>query len=206
MARNYFNPEGLVWKPLGKLGDLVMLSLLWGICSIPLVTVGPATAALYDCTAHCVRRGEDGLFARFRQTFRAEFRTGLCSTLLWAAILGALFLLRALLMRRLGYAGAGGAVGMATLVVLLIPTGMACWLFPLLSRFTFSVAALNAAALRLALGKILRSLLLALITAAGILACALFTSPLIFVPGLTALLWSYLIEPVFLPFEKREEE
>ncbi len=45
-----------------------------------------------------------------------------------------------------------------------------------------------------------------MITAAGILACALFTSPLIFVPGLTALLWSYLIEPVFLPFEKREEE
>ena len=48
MARNFFNPEGLVWKPLGQLGDLVMLSLLWGICSVPLVTIGPATAALYE--------------------------------------------------------------------------------------------------------------------------------------------------------------
>ena len=97
----------------------------------------------------------------------------------------------------------------ATLFAVLVPFFLLmilCWVFPTLSRFTFSVAALNAASLRLALGNILRSLLLALITAAGILACALFTSPLIFVPGLTALLWSYLIEPVFLPFEKREEE
>ena len=108
MARNFFNPEGLVWKPLGALGDLVMLSLLWGICSIPLVTIGPATAALYDCTAHCVRRGEDGLFSRFKRTFLAELKTGLLSTLLWAAVLGALYVLRALLMRRLGYAGTGG--------------------------------------------------------------------------------------------------
>ena len=197
MARNYFNPEGLVWKPLGKLGDLVMLSLLWGICSIPLVTVGPATAALYDCTAHCVRRGEDGLFARFRQTFRAELRTGLCSTLLWAAILGALFLLRALLMRRLGYAGAGGAAGMATLVVLLVPTGMACWVFPLLSRFTFGFGALNRTAIRLSLGNVLRSALMALLCgAAGALFARNYFS-VFFTPGLVAWLSSYLIEPVF---------
>lgn len=205
MARNYFNPEGLVWKPLGKLGDLVMLSLLWGICSIPLVTVGPATAALYDCTAHCVRRGEDGLFARFRQTFRAELRTGLCSALLWAAILGALFLLRALLMRRLGYAGAGGAVGMATLVVLLVPTGMACWVFPLLSRFTFTFGALQGAAVRLALGHILRTLALAVLALLGTELCLRFVSPLIFTPGLVALLWSYLLEPVFARYADTSE-
>lgn len=197
MARNFFNPEGLVWKPLGQLGDLVMLSLLWGICSVPLVTIGPSTAALYDCTVHVVRRGEDGLFSRFWRTFRAELRTGLLTTLLWAALLGALFFLRALLMRRLGYAGAGGAVGMATLVVLLIPAGMACWVFPLLSRFTFSFASLSGTAVRLALGHILRTLALALLTLVAVELCLRFTSPLIVLPGFTALLWTFLIEPVF---------
>ena len=205
MARNYFNPEGLVWKPLGKLGDLVMLSLLWGICSVPLVTIGPATAALYDCTAHCVRRGEDGLFARFRQTFRAELKTGLLATLLWAAVLGALFFLRALLMRRLGYAGTGGAVGMATLVVLLVPTGAACWVFPLLSRFTFSFAALSGTAVRLALGHILRTLALALLTLGATELCLRFTSPLIVLPGLTALLWTFLLEPVFTRYTEKSK-
>ena len=58
MARNFFNPEGLVWKPLGALGDLVMLSLLWGLCSIPLVTIGPATAAALGVTASDLLRPE----------------------------------------------------------------------------------------------------------------------------------------------------
>lgn len=203
MARNYFNPEGLVWKPLGALGDLVMLSLLWGLCSIPLVTIGPATAALYDCTAHCVRRGEDGLFSRFKRTFLSELKTGLLSTLLWAAVLGALYLLRALLMRRLGYAGTGGVVGMATLVVLLVPAGMACWVFPLLSRFTFAFAALNRTAVQLALGNILRTLALALLTLLAAELCLRFTSPLIVLPGVTALLWTYLLEPVFARYEAK---
>ena len=197
MARKVFDPEGLVWKPLGYVGEIVMLSLLWGLCSVPLVTLGPATAALYDCSVHSIRRGEGEPFTRFWRTFRAELKTGLLSTLLWGVVLGALFFLRALLMRRFGYAGAGGAVGMATLIVLLIPTGMACWVFPLLSRFTFSFGALNITAVRLALGHILRTLALALLALLGTEFCLRYTSPLIFIPGLVALLWSWLIEPVF---------
>ena len=202
MARNFFDPESLAWKPLGYVGDIVMLSLLWGVCSIPLVTMGPATAALYDCTAHCVRRGEVGLFSRFWQTFRAELKTGILSTLLWAAVLAALYFLRALLMAQIGYAGAGGMIGMATLVVLLIPLGMACWAFPLLSRFTFSFGALNRTAVRIALGSIVRTLGLALLTLVAAELCLRYTSPLIVLPGLTALLWSFLIEPVFARYEE----
>ena len=205
MARNFFNPEGLVWKPLGYVGETVMLSLLWGLCSIPLVTVGPATAALYDCTVHSIRRGEGEPFSRFWNCFRAELKTGALSTLLWGAVLAALYLLRALLMKRLGYAGAGGAVGMATLVVLLVPTGIACWVFPLLSRFTFSFSALHATALRLGLGHILRTLALSLLALLGAELCLRYTTPLIFVPGLVALLWSFLIEPVFARYTDKEE-
>ena len=197
MARNYFDPESLVWKPLGQLGDLVLLSLFWGICSVPLVTIGPATAALYDCTVHCVRRGETDLFGRFRRTFRAELRLGIPSTLLWAAALALLFFLRALLLGRLGYAGIGGAAGMFTLILLLIPVGAACWVFPLLSRFSFTFAALNRTALRLALGHVFRSLALAVPTLIGLELCLRYAAPLIFIPGLLALLWSFLLEPVF---------
>ena len=206
MARSFFNPEGLVWKPLGYVGETVLLSLLWGVCSIPLVTAGPASAALYDCTVHSLRRGEGEPFSRFWRTFRAELKTGLLSTLLWGAVLAALFFLRALLMRRLGYAGAGGAVGMATLIVLLVPTGIACWVFPLLSRFTFSFGALNATAVRLALGHILRTFALAVLALLGAELCLRYTTPLIFTPGLVALLWSFLLEPVFGKYTDKEAE
>ena len=72
MARKVFDPEGLVWKPLGYVGEIVMLSLLWGLCSVPLVTVGPATAALYDCSVHSIRRSEGEPFTRVLLAIKAE--------------------------------------------------------------------------------------------------------------------------------------
>ena len=203
MGRRIFDPEGLLWKPLGYLGDVLMLSLLWLLCSIPLVTAGPATAALYDCVVHCLRRKETDLLGRFFRTLRAELRPGILTTLLWAAILFALFFLRGRLMARLGYGGAGGVIGMASLILLLIPVGMASWVFPLLSRFQFSFTALNRTAARLALGHILRTLALGLLSLLGVLACLRFILPIFVLPALLALLWSYLIEPVFRPYMEK---
>ena len=65
MWRKIFDPDSYFWRPLGYVGELVVLSLLWVVCCLPVVTAGQATAALYDCVAHCVRRGEGDLFGRF---------------------------------------------------------------------------------------------------------------------------------------------
>ena len=53
-----FNPENFFWKCFDKMADVVGLSLLWFMCSLPVVTIGPAWAALYDAAAGCVRGGE----------------------------------------------------------------------------------------------------------------------------------------------------
>ena len=80
--RALFNPESWLWKPLGYLGDLVMLSLLWAVFSVPIVTLGPASAALYDTAVHSIRRKEDTVIARFLSTFKRELKQGVLSTLL----------------------------------------------------------------------------------------------------------------------------
>ena len=64
-----------------------------------------------------------------------------------------------------------------------------------------AAADLNRTAARLALGNILRSLAAALLTALGIVVCFLYTTPIIFVPGLVVWLWSWLMEPVFARYE-----
>ena len=197
MARRFFDPDSLAWKPLGCLGDLVILSLLWGICSIPLVTIGPATAALYDCTVRCVRRKEDGLFTRFFRTFRAELKTGILSTLLWAVLIALPLILVPRVLGAIPRSPLWATLAIGYVLLLFFLLAVFVWVFPTLSRFTFGFTDLNRTALRLALGNILRSALMALLTAIGIVVCRLFTSPLIFVPGLLALLWSYLIESVF---------
>ena len=48
--KNLFHVENPVWVFMGKLVDMLILSGLWVICSLPVVTIGASTAALYYVT------------------------------------------------------------------------------------------------------------------------------------------------------------
>ncbi len=196
--RNVFNPESLIWKPLGVLGDLVILSLLWTVFSIPVVTLGPASAALYDTAVHSIRRKEDTVLARFFSTFKREFKQGVLSTLILLAV-SALFVgLLRLLINRIGI-----PAYMLALMLLLLFFMLAClcWLWPVLSRFTMGLGSLLANSLKLAFGHILRSAAMALVWGAVLYAGLRFVAPLFVCPALAALLSSLLIEPVFRRYD-----
>lgn len=204
--RKLFNPEGLLWKPLGFLGELVTLSLLWALCSIPLVTLGPASAALYDTAVHVTRRKEGAPFERFFSTFRRELKEGVLSTLLWAALLGAIALVLWAALRLFpGFAARGLLVWLIAVLIGFFALGILCWLWPTLSRFTLSFGALQSVSLRLALGHSLRSAAMALICGAALLLSLRYVFSLFILPGAAALLCSYLIEPVFLRYEEEQK-
>lgn len=206
MRRRLFDPDGWLWKPLGHLGDLVILSLLWGVCCIPLVTIGASTTALYDTAVHVLRRKDDSLFSRFFHTFRRELLSGALSTLLWAAILFAGYFLWSRLSPAVPEGAGRLAVTIGMLLVFFFALCVLAWVFPLLSRFTFRTGALNATAVRVAFGHILRSAALALLMAAVVFLCIVFVFPVMVLPGAAALLSTFLIEPVFLSYEHQEEE
>lgn len=68
--------EGII-KFLTISGDLIVLNLLWIVCSIPIVTIGPTTNALFDV---CLRIAEDDdtvILKRFFQTFKKNFKQSL---------------------------------------------------------------------------------------------------------------------------------
>ena len=75
-----------------NLFDLMVLNWLWLICSIPIVTVGPATCGLYDSTLRLLR-GESvnpwkAFFRGFRSNLREGFLLGLAALVMLAAVLG----------------------------------------------------------------------------------------------------------------------
>lgn len=202
MARGFFDPESYAWKPLGVLGDLVMLSLLWLFVSLPVLTLGASTAALYDCAAHNLRRREADMLGRFFRTFRAELKLGALSTLLWLALFGLVLGALWLLLPRASGTACFTALVIAGLLSLFFLLAVFVWVFPTLSRFTFSFASLQSAALRLALGNILRSLALALLTLLGLYASVRLIIPAFFAPALVAWVHSFLLEPVFARYEE----
>lgn len=195
--RSAFNPESLIWKPLGVLGDLVMLSLLWTVFTIPIITLGPASAALYDAAVHSIRRKEDSVIARFFSTFRHELKLGILSTLIALAAAGVglgvpLYLART--------QNAPYLLAVPILLAFFLLCAL-CWLWPVLSRFTMPLGTLFANGVKLAFGHILRSAAMALVWGAALYAGLRFVAPFFVCPALAALLCSLLIEPVFRRYE-----
>ncbi len=83
--------------------DILALSVLWTALSLPVVTMGAASAALYSAVYHHVRRGEDYLFNSFWTAFKENLKRSTLTWLVALAILGFLgadaLLLRSLILR-----------------------------------------------------------------------------------------------------------
>lgn len=60
-----------------KIADAVILSLLWLLFCIPVVTVVPSSAALYYSVVKNLRRGRGKLFAVFWKSFRGNLKQGI---------------------------------------------------------------------------------------------------------------------------------
>lgn len=65
---------------IGKIVDFVILNLLWLICSLPVITIGASTTALYTVMLKLVKNEEGYIAKGFLKAFKNNFRQ---STLMW---------------------------------------------------------------------------------------------------------------------------
>lgn len=79
-----FDLNNPVWRFMGRVADLFCLTVLWAVCSLPIITIGASTTSLYYVTLK-VAEGEEGyLFRNFFRSFKENF---LQSTLVWLIVL-----------------------------------------------------------------------------------------------------------------------
>ena len=201
MKHNLFNAESFIWQPFGWIADFLILSCLWLLCSIPVVTVGAATAAMYDCCARCLKEGQRELLSRFFRTFRRELLGSIPSTLLWTVILGSLYVLVRSFTSSAEGTGVNLTLAYAMVILLALVVGIASWVFPLLSRFTMGFGGLNLTAFRLAIAHLPRTAALAAVNVAAIWLCLTMLMPVMVVPGIASLLSAHILEPVFKKYE-----
>ena len=75
---NYDNP---IWRFVGRIWDLFILNLLWIVCSLPVITFGASTTAMYYCTLKIARdRDSGGILSMFFHSFKDNL---LQSTVIW---------------------------------------------------------------------------------------------------------------------------
>lgn len=74
---NLFSPNGGLYRFMTLLVDMVKISLLWVLCSLPVVTIGPATIAAFYVTMKIIDN-EEGYVARtFLKQFRSNLKNGI---------------------------------------------------------------------------------------------------------------------------------
>lgn len=193
-----FNSQSPFWRAMAKLTDVLGLSAAWLLLSLPVFTVGASTAALYDAAVKCVLGGENGPLLRFCATFKREFKTGALAALLWGGLCALLVWGVWALRANVAFEGAAAVIVTALwFIVLLVPVGALCWMFPALSRFTFSPVSLGPVSLRLALGFLPRTILVVAAALAGLMLSVWLVFPAFFLPCLVAIVWAKLMEGVF---------
>lgn len=197
MFRSIFRPYGPVWNFFNAITDVLLLSLLWCLCSLLLVTLGASTTALYDVAVHGIRYREPGLYRRFFQTFRREWKTATAVTLLWGLVLLFGVYVLALLDEAAAQSTAAGVMAGGYRVLMGIPLTAACWSCMLLSRFTYKFRSLTANALRFLPVHLPSSLVIGVFTWLVCWYCTQYPIALTFAPAVTAIVWSLAAEPVF---------
>lgn len=206
MFSSLFDPTSPGWRAFARFMDLFGLSLCWLMCSIPVLTLGASTTALYDAVYHGLRRREEGTYARFFTTFRRELRTAVLVTLPWlAALLGCWALYRAAYLAAVSGSRLAGVLVYAYQLLFCIP--LAVWLFACatLSRFTFGPAALCKTACRLVFSHLPSAVLVAVLAFFCAKLMLFWPFSFLFLPALTAWLASFPLERVFAPYLEKKD-
>ncbi len=197
--RKLFDPERGLWRWLSTLVDICGLSLLWVLLCLPVVTIGPASAALYYAVVKAVRRKDGEAFHAFFHSFRQNLRTGIPATLLCAAAVLALINGYLIMYANRGTQG-GYILYVAYYVAMVLPLGVLCYAFPLLARFSLGVGDLLRTAFQLTLRHLPSTVVVVLLTAEMTELTINNWWPVLFAPAVTALLSSLFLERIFVKY------
>ena len=79
-----FQLDGKFFGALSKLGDLVILNILFLACCLPIVTIGASMTAMYAVTKKMAEDREGYIFKGFFISFKENFKQ---STIMWLILL-----------------------------------------------------------------------------------------------------------------------
>ena len=136
--RELFNMDGPIFVFLSKVADIMILNVIFLICCIPVITIGPALTALSYVTQKMEDGREGYIWRSFFHSFRENFRQAVLMWLMMLAAAVVLFMDWYLL--HIGAAGHNALLIYAIVIATIIWVCFMLYLFPVLARFENSIA------------------------------------------------------------------
>lgn len=207
----FFNYDNPVWRFIGKFWDLIVLNVLFIVCSLPIFTIGASTTAVYYVTLKLVRDEEGYTIRSFFKSFKENFKQ---ATIIWLILLVAgciLFMDFFFFIRN--------PIGNMTLRTIMVAIfggftiiwgAISLYVFPILSRFYNPVKKTLFNAFFMSLRHILQTIGIAALDI-GLVFITLFVLPqigilfILFGFPLLAFMNSYFFNHVFQKYMPKEE-
>lgn len=198
-----FDMDNPFFRFIGKLVDVVWLNLIWIVFSIPVVTIGASTTAMYSVTLKMVRDKEGYIWQGFWKAFKQNFKQ---ATIIWVIITLAATVLGVDIYFFYNNTSKFSRILMALIIgISLVLFCMAIYIFPLLAQFENTTKQTFKNAMVIAVRHLPFTILLAVIyLVCGFLIYGFFPLTPLFGFGLLAFITSYIYTKVFIHYIPEE--
>lgn len=200
-----FNLDNKFFQALGKLVDCMALSALWLVCSLPIVTFGASTSALYYAIHKSVRGNRGYMTKNFFHAFTKGFKQ---STLSWLILLVVQIVLGMdayITFQTLKTGNKMGVFFYFFLIMIVFSIIWACYLFPYAARFEDGVKATMKNALLMMIIHLPWSLLILVLFAVAAIAVYIFPVLIFLMPALLFLTYDGILERIFRKYMSEED-
>jgi len=200
-----FNYDGFVVQTMNRIADCICLSILWLVSSLPVITVGAATTALYYSMNKCVRRIEGGVWKTYWHSFLMNFKQATGLWLILLVVYGALIACcySSYLMCINGYLPK--ELFYFLLIVIAVITLWASFVFPYLAKFQNSNRNVLKNCVYITVMNFPVALLNLFLMLLSLIAVVIFPLAVVCVPGIYMVLSCYKLEPVFQKYMTPED-
>lgn len=200
-----FSFDNKIFGALGKVVDCVILSVLWLVCCIPVITIGASTTALYY-TVHKSIRGNRGYVSRnFFHAFKENFKTATLSWIVALAVQIILSLDAYITVQVLRTGNNMGAFFYFFLVLIAFSIGWVIYTFAYIARFESTVKVTLKNAILMELRHLPWSLLIIVLFLLAILLTWLIPILIFLMPACIVLMFDLILERIFRMYMSPED-
>lgn len=200
-----FDADNFFFSGINKILDYIFVSFLWLLCSIPIITIGASTTALYYTTNKVIRNERGDILPEFFKSFRSSFKQ---STTFWIffLLIGCIVyfdikivteMLEEGMLRNL-YKSLFYGLSMLSIFGII-------YIFPYIARFSATNTMVMINSCFMMLHHMIKTILATILSISAVLICWLFPIALFFMPCVWARLLSTILESIFKRYMSQED-
>lgn len=176
------------------IADIIIAGFLWLIFSVPIITIGPASIALYYTVAKVCRRKRDTVWHAFLHAFKINLKQGIACTVIYLLYLGVIIFYFYITFEN---AGQGNPMLLLAGILLVVPFLFTLlYIFPVISRFGGSLGKMFQYAFHMSMRYFPVTILLLLLSGTVGVLIVLLPVCLAILPGIYVWISSFLLEKI----------